>query len=295
MIYHYTTIPAFESILKDVDTRSQLCFWATRYDCFVDTEELKLGVETIQRLLPEVGTDVQLAQYISSLFDWDQIKNNDNLPYPYIVSFTSRPNNDYMWKEYAKMGGVAMEIDDKVSVDIPDIPLLRLASCVYADVASEDRMKEMIRQEYIEVKTKILEGPLKNQAYALSQSNPQMFAKLIALGMIFVTAPRIKKAKDYWMEEETRVIIPLPNSRYNELIVDYDEMIMNLGFNPSELRTLFSKERMRHRDDGTTVYYREMYLPVSLFKGVYVQSLETKEHVEVFLRSKGIDVPVQLV
>lgn len=69
MFYHYTTIPAFKSILKEADTKARMCFWATRYDCFADKEEVKLGVETIHRLMPEVEKNVQSDRQISSVFE----------------------------------------------------------------------------------------------------------------------------------------------------------------------------------------------------------------------------------
>lgn len=60
MLYHYTTLPAFKSILRDAKTKEQMCFWATRYDCFADENEYRLGVETIQRLLPEIEKELQI-------------------------------------------------------------------------------------------------------------------------------------------------------------------------------------------------------------------------------------------
>lgn len=49
MIYHYTSLDAFKSIIKDANSQNELCFWATRYDCFADKEEYKLGVEMAKK------------------------------------------------------------------------------------------------------------------------------------------------------------------------------------------------------------------------------------------------------
>ena len=62
-----------------------MCFWAIRYDCFVNHEEFKLGVETIRRLLPVVEKSLQLDRRIAHLIVWNMIKDNLNMPYPYIV------------------------------------------------------------------------------------------------------------------------------------------------------------------------------------------------------------------
>ena len=55
-----------------------MCFWATRYDCFADKEELKLGVETIKRLLPQVEKSLPSDRQIASSFDWGKIRGNEN-------------------------------------------------------------------------------------------------------------------------------------------------------------------------------------------------------------------------
>ena len=295
MLYHYTTIPAFESILKDAATRGQMCFWATRYDCFVDKKEFKLGVETIRRLLPEVEKDMPADRRIAPMFDWNEIKDNINLPYPYVVSFSSQPDNDYMWHEYAKEDGVVLEIDDTVSVEVPDAPLLRLASCLYVDANSDDKLTEMLRQEYTEVCYRFLGGPHKEQAFTWLKDCPLFFLKLIALGLIFVTAPRIKNAKDYWMEEETRAIIPIPVPCYNTLIEEYDEAISKFGLNPTELRTLVDNECSRRRDDGSTVFYREMRLPIHLLKSIYVRKEATREEVVRFIAESELNTSVRSI
>ena len=295
MLYHYTTIPAFMSILRDAGTKGQMCFWATRYDCFADEEEFKLGVETIRRLMPEVEKDMPADRRIAPLFDWNEIKGNKNLPYPYVVSFTSRPDNDHMWREYAKEDGVVLEIDDTVSVEVPATPMLRLASCIYADGNNDDELIEMLRQEYIEVGYRILGGPQKELAFALQKDYPQLFVKLIAYGLLFVTAPRIKSAKDYWMEEETRAIIPIPVPSYNTLIDGYDKIISQFGLNPTELRIMVANEHTRLKDNGSTVFYREVHLPKRLLKGVYVKNEATRKEVGRFLAELGLDIPVRRV
>ena len=295
MLYHYTSLPAMRSILRDAGTKGQMCFWATRYDCFADDEEFKLGVETIRRLMPEVEKDVPVDRRIAPMFDWDEIKDNRNLPYPYVVSFTSHPDNDYMWREYAKEDGVVLEIDDTEKVEVPDTPMLRLASCLYADGSTDDKLTEMLRQEYTEVGYRILGGPQKELAFALLKDYPHLFVKLIATGLLFVTAPRIKGAKDYWMEEETRAIIPLPVPSYNALIEGYDEIISKFGLDPVELRTLVANEHTRLRADGSTVFYREMHLPKRLLKGVYVKKDATREEVRRILTELGLNIPVRMV
>ena len=76
MLYHYTSIQALEGILRESPSEKGLCFWASRYDCFGDKEEYKIGIETIKALLPKVENRLQSDRQVASSFDWNNIKEN---------------------------------------------------------------------------------------------------------------------------------------------------------------------------------------------------------------------------
>ena len=65
MLYHYTSTQALEGKLRESPSEKGLCFWASRYDCFGDKEEYKIGIETIKALLPKVENkdDSELNNY----------------------------------------------------------------------------------------------------------------------------------------------------------------------------------------------------------------------------------------
>ena len=81
MLYHYTSIQALEGILRESPSEKGLCFWASRYDCFGDKEEYKIGIETIKALLPKVENRLQSDRQVASSFDWDSIKENKCCPF----------------------------------------------------------------------------------------------------------------------------------------------------------------------------------------------------------------------
>lgn len=136
------------SILRDAGNRGRMCFWATRYDCFADEKEYRLGVETIRRLLPEIEKGLQEDRQIAQDFDWKRIKENVNLPYPYIVSFTARPDNEYMWNEYAKDDGVVLGIDDLIFVPNKEMTMIMSKLCLYAGLLSGEELAKEIQNEY---------------------------------------------------------------------------------------------------------------------------------------------------
>lgn len=292
MLYHYTSIDAFKSILKNAKAQMQMCFWATRYDCFADKEEFKLGIETIKRLLPQVEKDLPSDRQIAFSFDWDKIRENENLPFPYIVSFTSRPNNSYMWEEYAKSDGIVMEIDDSLNFQTQEYPMMRIVSCIYAGENSDDKLVNILREEYSNLGYVLLKGPNKDTAFYLLKNHPQSFVVLIAMGLLLFVAPRIKRAKDYWMEEETRTIIPIPIPAYSKKTEGFDEIIAKFGISSTWIRKILSNEYSRKRDDGSTLSYRKLLLPINLLKGLYVKSNKAKGSVETFLNEQNIKIPI---
>lgn len=117
-----------------------MCFWATRYDCFADKEEYRLGVKTIRRLLPEIEKKFPEDRRVAQDFDWNLIEDNVNLPYPFIVSFTARPDNEYMWNEYTKDDGVVLEIDDSIFVPNKEMTMIMFKTCLYAGLLSDEEI-----------------------------------------------------------------------------------------------------------------------------------------------------------
>ena len=117
MLYHYTSIQALEGIIREAPSDRGLCFWASRYDCFGDQKEYKLGIEVIKKLLPKVERKLQPDRQIATAFVWDDIKVNKMLPLPYVISFTKRFDNDYMWANYADKGrGVVLALEDSENI-----------------------------------------------------------------------------------------------------------------------------------------------------------------------------------
>lgn len=263
-----------------------------RHAMIVLQKEYKLGIDTIKRLLPLVEKDLQPDGRTAAKFDWSMIEGNTNLPFPYIVSFTSRHDNEYMWEEYAKNDGIALEIDDTQPEPISDTPLLRLAPCIYVDEEFDEKIVEMIRQEYTNMGYSLLSGPQKEFAFGLLSQLPQVFVNLIAMSMLSFVAPRIKGSKGYSQEEETRAIIPLPTPAYNSLVGNYKDVIIKTVLFPSNIFTIIDNEHSRYTSDGSIVYYRELHLPVKLLNGVYVRQSESKKAVESLLKEMKLSIPV---
>lgn len=291
MLYHYTNIFAMKSILKDAKNKGQMCFWATRYDCFADEKEYRLGVETIRRLLPEIEKELQEDRRVAQDFDWKSIKGNVNLPYPYIVSFTARPDNEYMWNEYAKDEGVLLEIDDSVFVPNKEMTMVMTKPCLYAGVLSDEELTKEIQNEYTFGGVAMLKGPMGKDVFKLLEKYPQVFVQLIATYLLMFVATRIK-GMDYDKEEETRVIIQSQLPVITEFVKKNRGIIQNvLHFDPDELMQAMLQQKTRQRGDKL-IFYRDFYMPVNLLRAVYTKS-EYYEQVKTFIHdSVSKDIPV---
>ena len=214
MLYHYTSIQALEGILRESPSEKGLCFWASRYDCFGDKEEYKIGIETIKALLPKVENRLQPDRQVASSFDWDSIKENKMLPIPYVISLTKRCDNDQMWENYADHGhGVVLALDETKEVSFESMPHMIMLKPIYKGKVSDEELFKEIETEYFNGAFGMLTGPKKEFAFGLLKDYPQIFVKLIAMYLLGYAAPRIKEKK-YYREEEVRIIIPSqrPNS-----------------------------------------------------------------------------------
>lgn len=291
MLYHYTTLSAMTSILRDAKTKGQMCFWATRYDCFADEKEYRLGVKTIRRLLPEIEKELQEDRRVAQDFDWKLIEGNVNLPYPFIVSFTARPDNEYMWNKYAKDDGVVLEIDDSIFVPNKEMTMVMSKPCLYAGLLSDGELTREIQNEYTFGGLAMLKGPMSKDAFELLGKHPQAFVRLIATYLLAFVATRIK-GKDYSKEEETRVIIQSQLPEITEFVKDNRDIIQNgLHLDPDGLMQAMLQQRTRQRGDKV-IFYRDFYMPVDLLRAVYTKA-EHYEQVRTFIHgSVSKDIPV---
>lgn len=291
MLYHYTSIQALEGILKESPSEKGLCFWASRYDCFGDKEEYKIGIETIKVLLPKVEIRLQPDRRVSSSFDWNSIKKNKMLPMPYVISLTKRCDNNYMWENYADHGcGVVLALDETKEVSFEGMPhMIMLKPCLYKGQVSDDELFKEIEKEFFNGAFRMLSGPKKNFAFGLIKDYPQVFVKLIAMYLLGYVAPRIKDS-EYHLEEEIRIIIPSQRPS-SEVISQLNQLRESkiMDINIDLILQMVESEKQRKRYDGVRVYYRELFLPSNMLSKIYMKNTSKISDVKNILKNKGFD------
>jgi len=293
MLYHYTSKQALEGILRESPSEKGLCFWASRYDCFGDKEEYKIGIETIKTLLPKVENRLLPNRQVASSFIWDDIKGNKTLPMPYVISLTKRNNNEYMWENYADKGhGVvlALNIEEMGRMPFTDIPhMIMQKPCLYKDFISEEELYKEIENEYFFCASTMLNGPKKEFAFGLLKDYPQLFVKLIAMYLLGYVAPRIKSC-EYNTEEEIRIIIP--SQRPHPEVMSFLNQLRGtkiLDINVEDMEQMVENEKQRERSNGESIYYRELFLPSNILSKVYIKDASILPNIKTILVNKGFD------
>lgn len=289
MQYHYTSFDSLKGICRGPSSDQGLCLWATRFDCFGDKEEYKLGISVIKRLLPELEKRLQPDRRIASSFEWDEIIGNETLPFPYVVSFTDKKDNEYMWEHYACQGkGVVIALDDSRRIVNEYTKNYYLRTCLYEGDKSDAELFKEIEDEYFNAAFAALTGPRKELALAFLSENPQVFVAILGRYLLSYVATRIKGER-YSKEQETRLILAAPRQEMIPMVDRFKEVFKQFSMEVDGYEAMMRSERIRRRENGEAVYYQEVYLPGGVLKHVYVRDEGLIEQVSGILRERGFE------
>ncbi len=292
--YHYTPLNAFSSILQDNPTKGkEICFWATRYDCFEDKAEYKHGIAKMYPALEnfEVHSGLQDDRKIAQFFNPTEVERALGLPVPYVISISARKDNGHMWENYANKGqGVVMELEFNNLKGSYEAALYSIESCIYDSEITNEELHQLIKDKYFEM-VGIMLGGNKELAITLLRDNPTAFVRFIAMYLLAFVAPRFKK-NDYIDEEETRIIISSPTKEYNSLL-DKEQCPAVLENMVTEVRKFVDCEKQR---PDNKKFFHEIYMSISVLKRIYVKKGKQKLEVEDILSKKGFShIPVEII
>ncbi|RHJ94961.1 DUF2971 domain-containing protein [Parabacteroides bouchesdurhonensis] len=293
--YHYTSLSAFNGILQsNPSIGKELCFWATRYDCFLDKEEYLLGIDYLARYLSIFEQEYNLLKdrRIAQEFKRSLIDKNVGLPHPYIISVTAHKDNAYMWKNYAdNNNGVVLEIEIPAKSGGYDNAILyQLEKCIYEGLIDEKEILKIVSNTYVKAGYILLQNG-REKALSLLASNPQFFVRLIAIYMLAFFAPRIK-GQTFYNEEETRIILSAPIQEYTQFMLKHSSSIDRIseifesGLKAEDIANTILQEKSRNRENKK-VFYREFYLPKASLQRVFILNKNTESKVREFLNQKN--------
>ena len=308
MLFHYTSFEALHKILLPAPANGkELCFRATRYDCFEDQTEFRYGIDRTKELMEEIEKVDFTEKYawkeqhfIARHFDSDIILANPNIPKPFVISLTDSPRSRKMWREYGCNGnGVVMGFDfDKRMMNAAGQSLTRLDSCLYYTEKRREAIKRELTDRYFECAKGT--APL-----GLGQS--EIWLKFIFATILCSFCARLKDGKKYTKERETRIILYIPGSEWGDTFARFAKATeTGLTQLYDILRSLFCRnqvvpetleEMLRYMNDigynaDTGKYYKELYLPVETLKCLWVNKRDAQT-VQNLLQERGYRIPVK--
>ena len=295
--YHYTSLEALNGILQNESGKKRLCFWATRYDCFKDKEEYLFGIDCLGKCLSDLEKhyNLQKDRRIAANFKRELIAGKKNLPFPYVVSITSKNDNLYMWENYANHNnGVVLEIDiPQKNYEFREPMLWSVEKCIYVKSTTDKKLQKFVDSSYFDTAWMFLSRG-KERAIALLKSYPQIFVQFIGVYILALFAPRIKR-KEFNKEEETRIILSIPPKEYAYFMYSKLGLLQNMfetlqsNLNVKDIANTIVQEKSRLRANNTTCYYREFYLPKESLLRILTLNNESKIRAESILQQKGFN------
>ena len=285
---------AFSSILQENPAKDkEICFWATRYDCFRDKTEYKHGIAKMYPVLDdfEVQSGIQDNRKIAPFFDPTEVERALGLPVPYVISISARNDNEYMWENYANHNqGVVMELEFNNPHGSYDAAMFSIESCIYDSEITKEELYQLVKDKYFEMAGIMLKSN-KELAITLLRDNPSAFVRLIAMYLLAFVAPRFKK-DEFIEEEETRIIISSPKKEYNILLdnVQCPALLKNIV---TEIKKFVDCEKQRPDNKN---FFHEIFMPISVLKRIYVKGDKQKHEVDEILRKRGYShIPVEVM
>jgi hypothetical protein len=238
LLYHYTSIDAFRSIVDSGKMR------ATRFDQMNDESELQIGLKRLLEAVNgyQVGPhEVEFKQRLLELIDKSIVEPKE----VYVACFSAAKDSLEQWRAYTPQGGVAIgfdlqkvgegflcDITRRVSgqpIGNPTTPDLnnRLSACRYTD-----------RTGYLNLSRTVAERFFKADSYpALLMSQHQLAVEIgiaALIADIYGTICSIKHGA-YVHEEEWRSVNYNPNSQdYPVRLSERGKWYIEFPFNPKD-------------------------------------------------------------
>jgi len=195
VVYHYTTIPAYKSMVK----HNQL--WLTHYKHVNDTKELITGLNIVEERsrdylskCGEITSSIRLPQEV-----YDQ----------YFLCFCARDDNAHLAYNYAQKSGVAIGFDRRALLVNPSINLIPMSYDLESfTVMCAERVKNLkpvAQQHEEELKLLIRAGANTETATDFLRAIPNYKEYKDTLSTLSSYATFIKNP-DWIKEEEIRLV-----------------------------------------------------------------------------------------
>lgn len=316
MLYHYTSFDALGKILlHEPEKGKEICFRATRYDCFEDQTEFQYGIDRTKELMEEIEKNEFAQKYkltsdhfIAKHFDSKIIFLNSAIPKPFVISLTNTPASKKMWRKYGQKGdGVVMEFDFNPETiewitKVMGQSITRLDNCLYYTPKQHEKIKNLLKECYFEC------------AYAtapIGLGYSDTWLKFIWATILCSFCARIKDGKKYSKERETRIILNIPGNEWENSFkklakitqTDLEPFYLSLrnhfnlnGKIPATLEEMlqFIRDIKSYQRENKEIFFKEFFLPILSLKSLWVKKRDVKT-VQELIKERGYNIPVNKV
>ena len=316
MLYHYTSFDALDKILlHEPEKGKEICFRATRYDCFEDQTEFQYGIDRTKELMEEIEKEEFVQKYkltpehfIAKHFDSKIILSNTDIPKPFVISLTNSPTSKKMWRKYGQKGdGVVMEFDFNTEIiewtmKVMGQSVARLDNCLYYTSKQHEKIKNLLKECYFEC------------AYATAPMGlgySDIWLEFIWATILCSFCARIKDGKEYSKEQETRIILNIPGREWENSFkklakiskMDLESFYISLRnhFNlndkiPETLEGMleFIRDIKSYHKENREIFFKEFFLPIASLKSIWVKKRDIKT-VQNLLKERCYNIPVNKV
>lgn len=227
MIYHYTSVDAFQSIMKSYrssEDKENLVFWASNILSMNDPTEMQMGFNAIMKYLPRIEDELKVVQtkrlsrltkdyQISELTEQDseQIfreKSFNPMFAPYVLSFSKEKESIPMWYMYGKGGhGINLYFDEKEINNTKDLLLVDI-----------NYHEDIVGSSYISTIKNVITKQYKNyleKVDGINSSYSILLEKIITIRRICSMLSPFFKNRLFDYENECRVIVYFPTRKIN--------------------------------------------------------------------------------
>jgi hypothetical protein len=194
-IYHYTNIRSFKSIVRN----KQL--WLTHYKYVNDTEEIITGLTIL---------DDEIKNYLSKCGQiTGKIKLSNEIFDQYLLCFCGRLDNDHLWENYSKKGGVVLGFSTAMLLKSQSIAITPVSYDIdeYRNLCREkiNLLKPILQEDENKLQDYIRKTGDQEKARELLQEIPNYKEYKDTISYLSTYATLLKNPK--WIkEEEVRMI-----------------------------------------------------------------------------------------
>ena len=143
LVYHYTSIEAFKSIIENQE------LWLTNAEYLNDRTELENGIEVLKKLYQYTLEEVKSKKALEFFKQFnEQIFKTISIAKVYIISFSKFGDRKSLWESYTPNLGVSIGFDKKLYTN--KLNIHGIFDCIYDDDIKEDTLRTLIRKDIME-------------------------------------------------------------------------------------------------------------------------------------------------